>query len=363
MMYDCIGIIGSGGWGSALSILLAKRGKKVLLWTREKDVADEILSNRTNEDFLPGVTFPEGVIPTLDITYVARAARFIIVAIPSQYLRSVARMLSPLISREHVIVHVSKGIEVDSLLRMSQVLREELPVEVHDRIGVVSGPSHAEEVARDIPTAVVSASENPEIALMAREVLMGPTFRVYPSRDMIGVELGGALKNIIALAAGLSDGLGCGDNTKAALMTRGLAEITRLGTSMGASPLTFAGLSGLGDLIVTCASRHSRNLRAGIAIGQGKTLEQALSSTRMVVEGVPTTKAAHRLAAEYGAEMPITEMLYSVLFEGYDPKQAVSDLMSREPVYEAEFEFTGITRIPRNLMRRELADGCTGWIS
>ncbi|HHY46024.1 MAG TPA: NAD(P)H-dependent glycerol-3-phosphate dehydrogenase [Firmicutes bacterium] len=332
-----VGIIGAGGWGSALSILLARNMKRVLLWSREREVVEEINTRRTNETFLPGVTFPPGVTSTIDLEYVAGSSTFLILAVPSQFLRSVAARLAPYVRPHHVILHASKGLEQSTTLRMSEVLAQELPHEVHGRIAVLSGPSHAEEVARDIPTAVVTASRSPEIARMAQELLMGPTFRVYTCHDVVGVELGGALKNIIALAAGLSDGLGFGDNTKAALMTRGLAEITRLGVRMGASPMTFAGLSGLGDLIVTCTSMHSRNRRAGIELGRGKPLSEVLSSSPMVIEGVPTTRAACRLADRYGVTMPIAKKLEAVLFEGYDPRQAVSDLMLRDPAHEPEF--------------------------
>jgi len=332
-----IGIIGAGGWGTALSILMARKGFRVDLWSRDPEVVAEILEERTNQAFLPGVAIPRGVHPTLEMQEVIRNNSLLLLPVPSQHLREVARAARPYITPRHVIVHCSKGIETETLLRMSQVLEEELPSCQGGRILVLSGPSHAEEVARGIPTAIVVAGRDKALCEAVQDMLMAPEFRVYISPDVIGVELGGALKNIIALAAGISDGLGFGDNTKAALMTRGIAEIARLGTKMGADPLTFSGLAGIGDLIVTCTSVHSRNRRAGIEIGRGKPISEVMASTKMVIEGIPTTLAGKRLADKYGVEMPITQKLYSVLFGGLNPKDAVTELMARGKKEEIPF--------------------------
>lgn len=339
------GIIGAGGWGTALSMLLARKGYRVDLWAREEEVAREISNLRTNETFLPGVAIPEGVIATTDVGEVVRSNTLLFVPVPSQHMREVIRAARPHLTRDHVIIHGGKGIEEGSLLRLSQVITEELPPELHDNVGVISGPSHAEEVAREVPTAIVAASVDERVAKLAQETLMCPTMRVYTSHDVIGVELGGALKNVIALATGIADGLGFGDNTRAALMTRGLAEIARLGIALGANPLTFAGLSGMGDLVVTCMSMHSRNRRAGMEIGRGRKVEEVLTSTRMVVEGVPTTRAAVALARRVGVDMPVAEKLHEILFSGLDPMQAVTDLMTRDPQAETSSMFAKDLRI------------------
>lgn len=308
---------------------------------REEEVTREIAAHRTNETFLKGVTIPPGVRPTCDLEEVVRRNAFLLVPVPSQHMRGVVRAIRPFLRAGHTVIHAGKGIEEVSLLRLSEVIMEELPAELHRSIGVLSGPSHAEEVSRGVPTAIVAASASEAVARLCQDVLMCPVLRVYTSRDVIGVELGGALKNVIALATGVADGLGYGDNTRAALMTRGLAEIVRLGTAMGASPLTFAGLSGMGDLIVTCASMHSRNRRAGIEIGRGRHVDDVLCSTRMVVEGVPTTRAAVMLSRRHGVDMPIASKLHDILFAGLDPRQAVTDLMTRGPAPESVSVFGG----------------------
>lgn len=332
--FDSVGVIGAGGWGTALSILLSNRGYHVDLWVREEETRREILEVRTNSIFLPGVTIPRGVEPHTSLETVAGRNNLLLLPIPAQHMRSVVKELASFVTPGHIFVHCSKGIETRTLLRISQVIEEELPSFCRGRILVLSGPSHAEEVARGIPTAVVVAGSHLDLAVAVQNALMTPYFRIYTSADVIGVELGGALKNIIAIAAGISDGLGFGDNTKAALMTRGLAEIARLGIAMGASPLTFSGLSGLGDLIVTCTSGHSRNRWAGMEIGKGRKPEDVLGGTRMVVEGVPTTQAAYNLARKFGVEMPITESLYEVLFCGRNPQEAVVSLMTRGAKHE-----------------------------
>ena len=334
-----LGIIGAGGWGTALAVLLAQEGYTVDLWVREQEVADEIRTFRTNSTFLEGVFMPETVLATCDMEKVIRMNRILLIPVPAQHMRSVSRKARPYLSEEHVLIHAAKGIEEGTLMRMSEVITQELPCELAANIGVISGPSHAEEVARRVPTAIVAASSNIAVAKLAQEALMCSALRVYTSSDIIGVELGGALKNVIALGTGVSDGLGFGDNTRAALMTRGIAEITRLGAALGASPMTFAGLSGMGDIVVTCTSMLSRNRRAGMAIGRGKSLDEIIGSTNMVVEGITTTKTAVALSKRFNVEMPIASKLYSVLFEGADPKKAVEDLMLRTPVPETGLRF------------------------
>jgi len=332
-MVHRVAIVGAGSWGTALSAMLAKKGIQVKLWVREREICEQIEKARENIRYLPGVLIPSDVFPTQSLEEALKGAELTVLAVPSQYIRGMAQQIAPFVPSGHVIVNVAKGLEMDTLLRLSQVIEQEIP---SARVAVLSGPSHAEEVGRDIPTAVVCASYRKEDAEFVQDVFMGPTFRVYTNPDVIGVEMGGALKNIIALAAGISDGLGFGDNSKAALITRGIAEISRLGQAMGAHPLTFAGLAGIGDLVVTCTSMHSRNRRAGILIGQGKPLEEVLDSIGMVVEGVTTCKAAYQLANKHGISMPITEQLYHVLFEGKHPKEAVSELMLRSRTHEIE---------------------------
>jgi len=257
----------------------------------------------------------------------------IVLAVPSQAVRETAKKMSAYIAPDTIIINAAKGLEMNTHKRLSQVIQEEIPLA---RVAVLSGPSHAEEVGRGIPTTVVCSSEDKTVAELVQDVFMSPFFRVYTNQDLTGVETGGALKNIIAIAAGISDGLGYGDNTKAALMTRGATEMARLGQAMGASILTFAGLTGIGDLIVTCTSMHSRNRRAGILLGQGKPLEEVLQAVGMVVEGVDTCKAAYELAQQLGVEMPITEQLYQILFKGKDPALAVNELMLRDKTHESE---------------------------
>lgn len=325
-----ISVIGSGSWGSAAAILLAKNGHTVTLWSYLKEESERLAQDRENREFLPGIKFPDNITCTNDISC-ARGADLVVCVSPSPATRSVARSLAPHILPGQVIVNLSKGLEENTLMRLSEVYAEEIPAA---RLAVMSGPSHAEEVGRLIPTTNVAASKDPEAAKLVQDAFMCEVFRVYTSDDMIGVELGGALKNVIALCAGVSDGLGYGDNTKAALMTRGLAEITRLGLAMGAKAQTFSGLSGVGDLIVTCTSMHSRNRRAGILLGKGKTLREALDEVHMVVEGVNTATAAYRLAQKYKINMPIVEQAYAVLFNGKNPRDAVNELMTRDRTSE-----------------------------
>ncbi|MCL6609932.1 MAG: NAD(P)H-dependent glycerol-3-phosphate dehydrogenase [Peptococcaceae bacterium] len=329
-----IAILGAGSWGTALAVHLARKGLRPVLWSRRPGLAEEILHTRRNSRYLPEAVIPENVIPSADLEEAAGNAGVLITAVPSHAFREVM-LEARLCSRpQALVINGAKGIDENSLQRMSEIYLE-ISGETTN-FAVLSGPSHAEEVCLGMPTAVVVASHDGGSAARAQNLLMSPDFRVYTNSDVTGVELGGSLKNIIALGTGIADGLGYGDNTKAALVTRGLAEIARLGSAMGASPMTFAGLAGVGDLIVTCTSMHSRNRRAGIEIGKGKTLEEALAAVRMVVEGVRTTRAARKLSLRHGVEMPITDQMYKVLFEGKNPREAVADLMGRGRKEEME---------------------------
>ena len=331
-----VGILGAGSWATANSVLLAQKGFKVKLWSIMPEQVTEINETRENKSFLPGVTIPAGVEATGDLEQALSDAEAVVFGVPSHAFREVIRKVLSYIPGGAILINLAKGIEEDSLCRMSQVFTQEAGAAMAWRYVVLSGPSHAEEVGRMVPTAVVVASSCLESAEYAQDLFMCDFFRVYTSSDVTGVELGGALKNIIALGTGIADGIGYGDNTKAALMTRGLTEISRMGMAMGASPLTFAGLAGVGDLIVTCTSMHSRNRRAGIALGQGKSLDEALAEVKMVVEGVRTTRAARRLAQSLAVEMPITEQTHQVLFEGLAPAVAVNRLMTRGKTREME---------------------------
>ena len=302
----------------------AKKGE---VWSWIQEETDRLKKDRENKEFLPGVKFPDTIYCSHDMAKCTDGAELIITAAPSPATRTTAKQLSPHVKEGQKIVNISKGLEEGTLLRLSQVYKEEIP---QADISVMSGPSHAEEVSRGLPTTNVVASEHIDTAKFIQDVFMGDMFRVYTSTDIIGVELGGALKNVIALCAGISDGLGYGDNTKAALMTRGLAEIARLGKAMGANEKTFMGLSGVGDLIVTCTSMHSRNRRAGILLGQGKSLKETLESVHMVVEGVNTATAAYEMAHKYNVEMPIVEEAYNILYNGRNAREAVLLLMTRE---------------------------------
>lgn len=333
-----ISVLGSGGWGTAIAILLVKQGHKVTLWSYLKEESQALRTYRENRPFLPGVLLPEGIQFTSELSECAEAD-LIITATPSHAIRATARNLSPLVCQKQIVLNISKGLEEGSHLTLSKVLEEELP---QCEIAVMSGPSHAEEVSRGIPTTNVVAAKNQKTAEWIQELFMSPNFRVYTNPDILGVELGGALKNVIALCAGIIDGMNLGDNTKAALMTRGIVEMARLGSAMGANEETFHGLSGIGDLIVTCTSMHSRNRRAGILIGQGKTAEEAQQEVKMVVEGVRTCKAAKELSDKVGVEMPIVNEAYRVLFCGSKPQEAVHNLMGRGKKHESEKEFLSV---------------------
>lgn len=328
-----IAVIGAGSWGTANAISLAKKGMEVKLWVRNQELLSAINNTRENITYLPGVNLPQNIEASNDMEYCCKDSDIIVLGTPSHAVRETVKEIKKYSNKEQVIVNLAKGIENDSLYRMSQIIEEYLP---QNPIAVLSGPNHAEEVARDIPTATVVSSQYKKTAQFVQDVFMNPRLRVYTNPDVIGVELGGSIKNVIALGAGICDGLEFGDNTKAALMTRGIVEISRLGVALGARQNTFSGLSGVGDLIVTCTSMHSRNRRAGIAIGQGKTLEEVISSTKMVVEGVRTTKSAYELAKKVGIEMPITEEIYRVLFEEADVKNSVMNLMLRNKTHEME---------------------------
>lgn len=326
-----IAVYGSGSWGTAIALVLTRAGHNVALIGRHSDEIDLMKSRRENAHYLPGVFLPERITPTTDLTEAKAEALFI--CVPSHAVRESARLLRTYLKPNCIVVNTAKGLEENTHLRLSQVLSEELP---SHPIAVLSGPSHAEEVGRDVPTAVVAAASDISVAEAVQDLIMTSTFRVYTNPDVIGVELGGALKNIIALCSGVLEGMNPRDNTKAALITRGLAEITRLGVAMGAKSLTFSGLSGIGDLIVTCTSLHSRNLRAGRALGSGKPLDEVLREVGMVVEGVRTTKVAYELSKKYGISMPITEQAYKVLFEGAKPSEALVNLMMRGKKHEHE---------------------------
>ncbi len=331
-----IGVIGAGGWGTALAKMCADKGYQVEIWARETEVVAEINNNHTNNTFLADVSLPKDLKANNNLEEVVNGKKYLITAVPSQWLRSVARQIAPVIGKETIIINVAKGLEVKSLKILTDVLQDEIPDKDPNTIVALSGPNHAEEVAREIPSATVVATPVLKYAEEIQDLLISPNFRVYTNPDRIGVQLGGALKNVIALAAGISDGLGFGDNSKAALVTRGLSEIARLGMALGAQTPTFAGLSGMGDLFVTASSMHSRNAWAGRELGKGKTLDEITASTKMVVEGVATAQAAYQLAKQLNVEMPITFITYGILFNGISPRDGVSQLMERMRTHEME---------------------------
>jgi len=324
-----IGILGAGSWGVALACLVHENGHEVTLWEYDEAACSELSKSRSSR-FMPGVRIPDAVQVTNDLVQAAENKDSILVVLPSHTIRSVCYGLARLDLGSAVLVSCSKGIENHSLKRISEILLDDLPDVTEDRVAVLSGPSHAEEVSQQIPTAVTAASAKMKTAKQVQQVMSNAYFRVYTSQDLLGVELGGSLKNVIAIAAGIVEGVGYGDNTKAALLTRGIVEMTRLGTAMDASANTFAGLSGIGDLIVTCTSRHSRNRFVGEEIGKGRKLKEILDNMIMVAEGVRTTQSAVDLSKVHGVNMPITQEVYQVLFEGKPPVDAIRDLMTRE---------------------------------
>ncbi len=326
-----ISILGAGGWGIALGVLLHRNGHNVTLWSKLEREIDMLQKEREHKTGLPGVIIPDDIKITGDIVQATTDKDVLVMAVASSYTRATAHLLQPYIKKGQIIVNVSKGIEESSLMTLSQVIEDEIPMA---DVAVLSGPSHAEEVGREMPTTIVVGAKTKETAQFIQNIFMSKVFRVYTSPDILGIELGAALKNVIALAAGMADGLGYGDNTKAALITRGMAEIKRLGMTMGGKAQTFSGLSGIGDLIVTCASMHSRNRRAGILIGQGYTADEAMKEVNMVVEGVCSAKAALLLGEKYGVQLPIIEEVNKVLFDNKNAKESVQDLMQRDKTHE-----------------------------
>ena len=328
-----IGILGAGSWGTALAILLHDNGHDVTVWSIHEEEVETLNTTRRHERKLPGVEIPEGIVFTTDMKETMSDKDVCVLAVPSPFIRSTCQKMKQYVRAGQIIVNVAKGIEENTLYTLTDIIEEELP---YADACVLSGPSHAEEVSRRLPTTCVVSSRTRKTAEYLRSVFVSPVFRVYISPDMLGIELGGALKNVIALAAGTADGLGYGDNTKAALITRGIAEIARLGIKMGGKPETFYGLTGIGDLIVTCASMHSRNRKAGYLMGQGYTMEEAMKEVQMVVEGVYSAKAALELSRKYQVEMPIVEQVNKVLFENKNAEEAVKELMLRDKKIESD---------------------------
>lgn len=327
-----ITVLGSGGWGTALALLLLENGNDVTLWSHTRAHSDRLRQTRENPR-LPGVALPEGLKLTADMEEAAGSA-LVVMAAPSFAVKETARLAAPFLSRDAVVVSAAKGIERDTALSMTQVIEREVGGKC--RTAALSGPSHAEEVARGIPTGCVAAAGDLETAQLVQDVFMSPRFRVYTNEDLVGVELGGALKNVLALCCGVSDGMGLGDNTKALLMTRGMTEMARLGVAMGGRKETFAGLSGMGDLIVTCTSMHSRNRRCGILIGQGRTPQEAMEEVGAVVEGYFAALSAHQLAEKVGVDMPICACAYHVLYGDQPLRSAVERLMRRSKRREVD---------------------------
>lgn len=325
-----VSILGSGSWGIALAVLLHKNGHEITVWSA-REAKIEMLKEKHELEMLPGVRLPEDTVFTTDDREAVEGQDLLVMAVASSFTRSTAHRLSALVAPGQKILNVAKGIEEHTLMTLSEIIEQEIP---QADVAVMSGPSHAEEVGRGIPTTIVVGAKSKETAEYIQNLFMNEAFRVYISPDILGMELGGALKNVVALAAGIADGLGYGDNTKAALITRGLAEIARLGMAMGGKFETFCGLTGIGDLIVTCASMHSRNRRAGILIGQGKTCDEAMAEVQMVVEGVYSAKAAMELAEKYQVQLPIIEQVNKVLFENKSAAQAMKELMLRDKKLE-----------------------------
>ena len=326
-----VGVLGAGSWGTALSVLLSDNGHQVTVWSIDENEVKMLNEKREHELKLPGVKLPDDMVITGDLGSTIRGRDFLVLAVPSPFTRSTARQMKDFVGKGQIVVNVAKGIEEGTLMTLSQIIEEEIP---QADVAVLSGPSHAEEVGKGLPTTIVAGARTKSTAELVQNIFMSPVFRVYTSPDVLGIELGAALKNVVALAAGIADGLGYGDNTKAALITRGITEIARLGTAMGGRFETFCGLSGIGDLIVTCASMHSRNRRAGILIGKGYTMEEAMKEVKMVVEGVYSAKAAMGLASKYGVQLPIIEQVNEVLFQGKPAAEAVRDLMLRDKKIE-----------------------------
>lgn len=331
-----ITIVGTGSWGTTLAVMLARDAREVCLWARTAGEAQKLRVARENKAFLPGVILPHNLAITHSLEEALSSCGMLMLVVPAQRMRENVRRVSPYLQKDTIILSAAKGLETETALRMSEVIVEELGPEYDDRICVLSGPNLSREIAAGLPAGTVIAAGEASVAEFAQRVIMTPLFRVYAHDDVVGVELGGALKNIIALGAGAADEFGYGDNAKSVYMTRGLAEITRLGVAAGANPLTFAGLAGVGDVLCTCASRHSRNHYVGEELAKGRSLADIQASMKMIAEGVDTTRAALKLARRYGVEMPITEAIYQVLFEGKDPRRVVKEMMLRDPKREFE---------------------------
>ncbi len=336
MDLEKISVIGAGSWGTALSSLLAEKGHEVWLWTRRESLRDKLLENRENKEYLPGVTLPSSLHITSDLEQAVTRTDILLIVVPSHVMTTIAKQLKPFVKPENLVISATKGFDGETFKTMTRVLSDELFGGDARRVYALSGPNHAEEVGKKIPSASVISGKVKRYAERLQEAFITPYFRVYTNPDLTGVEFGGALKNIVALGAGIADGLGYGDNTKAALLTRGIAEIARLGYEYGARTITFAGLAGVGDLVVTCTSTHSRNYKVGRMLGEGKTLNDILSEMNMVAEGIKTTEAAYKMAKEKDIEMPITKELYQVLFENKSTDAAVMDLMLRVSKNEME---------------------------
>ncbi len=339
--WERIAVLGAGSWGTALGVLLAGKGLDVRLWARRDEFAAELRKAAENRLYLPGIGFPPTLRPTSSLDEALDGAQVLLFVVPSHGFRGVARQVAEVIANQplevEAVVSATKGIENDTLEVMTSVLADELPAAVSERAAVLSGPSFADEVAKGMPTAVTIASADQSLSSALRELFSTPFLRAYSSADIIGVQLGGTVKNVMAIAVGISDGMGFGSNTRAALITRGLAEMARLGVAMGAEPLTFSGLAGVGDLVLTCTGDLSRNRRVGLELGRGRSLEEILSSMKMVAEGVRNTYSVQRLAERYSVEMPITQCVYRVLYEGYGPREAVEELMARPLKDEIRF--------------------------
>ena len=326
-----ISIIGAGSWGTALSVVLHKNGHKITIWSALAPEIEMLKEKHEQAEKLPGVILPDDIMFTTDLKEAIGGKDMLVLAVPSPFTRSTAKAMSPFVAEGQLIVSVAKGIEENTLMTLSEIIMEEIP---QCEVAVLCGPSHAEEVGKEIPTSLVAGAKKRATAELVQNTFMSEVLRVYTSPDVLGMEIGASLKNVIALAAGVADGLGCGDNTKAALITRGIAEMSRLGVAMGGHIETFNGLTGIGDLIVTCSSRHSRNRKAGYLIGQGRTMQEAMDEVQMVVEGVYSARAARILAEKYGIDMPIVNEVNKVLFENKTAREAMADLMLRDKKIE-----------------------------
>ena len=329
-MVEKIGVIGGGAWGTALAMLLADKGHQVTLWMYEEDLAEETTRTRENRIYLPGFTLPSSITVTSSLESAVKGSSILLSVVPSHTVRAVTKQYASFLPKDAIIVSASKGIEIETLMPLSEIFKDVLPKEFHNRLCFLSGPSFAKEVARKMPTAITLASYDAAIGKKAQEILSNAYFRVYTNRDVIGVELAGSLKNVVAIAAGALEGMGFGYNTMAALLTRGLAEMARLGVAMGGNVTTFSGLAGMGDLVLTCTGGLSRNRTLGTRLGKGEKLDDIMMGAKTVAEGVKTAKAARELAKKYRIDMPIVDEVYQILYEGKDPQRALRDLMTRE---------------------------------